>query len=112
MAEKEFVCTIGETEEITLRNYNFDGTCIVKVNKDSGGGELIIGDCLETNMMKVTWSDRDDMYEITRTLLAGLLRIGEVKEDMTVKEIVGEYDIEENPISGVKLRGFGYYKEV
>mgnify|MGYP000058804469 CR=1 FL=1 len=111
MAEKKFVCTIKENEIITLKNYKFNGTCVVKVDKDSGSGELVVGDYLDNNPTRVTWSDGNDMYEIARTLLAGLLRIGEVREDMTVKEIVGEYGIEEK-LDGEKLRGFGYYKEV
>jgi len=111
MAEKKFVCTIKENESVTLRNYSFGGTCVVKVDKDSGSGELVVGDYFDSNPMKVKWSDRKHMYEIARTLLAGLLRIGGVREDMTVKEIVGEYGVEEK-LDGEKLRGFGYYKEV
>lgn len=112
MAEKKFVCTIKETEDIILKNIRFDGTCVVKVDKDSGSGELIVGSLYSTRPSVVTWSSRNGMYEITRTLLAGLLRIGEVREDMTVKEIVGEYGIEENPTEGERIKGFGYYKEV
>ena len=114
---KEFEYDIALRERIILENNAFDWECKVCVDKDTGEGKLRIKTYYEheDDRGKIRWEDKDELYEIARTLLAALLELGKVSENMRVKDIVGEKGVkQETDVFGgtVSIRGYGYWREV